>query len=324
MQDITIKIIREKEKLPEINNRNFFHSSTLFEILNDVPRVVPFMVTANDSEGKVVAHLLAVIRKNTFIIPSIIRHGHIFGEGVYADECDKNRVFRMMLDAATAEFKKHYCIYIEISGISAKMFGYGSLRAAGYFPIRWMEIHNSLHSKSPAQRLLPIRRKRILKAAAAGVKTHLVKNDETFRRFFSMLKHFYTSRLHRYSPNKQEVYAIGTSSYGKMYVTKYKDRIIGGCVCIISDGDAYLWHMASKRKTFSTLFPTSQMIWHALEDAHQNGIRHFNFMDVGIPVGKSHLRDFILRFGGRPESSYRWFNCSIIGVNKILSKIFTS
>ena len=285
-----------------------------------VPHVMPFMVAATDDAGCVVARVIGIIRRSCVFI----RHGHLFGEGVYESDKDKGSLFKLMLGAATDMFRKNLCFYIEISGISEKMFGYGSLRSMGYFPIRWIEIHNSLHSKSPAARLMPVRRRRILKAAASGVRTTEVKDDETFKRFYSMLKHFYTSKIHRYSPHVNEIYAVGRSKYGKIYVTKYKNKIIGGCVCINSGGNTYLWHMAAKRKTFSTLYPTSQMIWHALRDAHQNNMRHFHFMDVGIPFGKTPMRDFILSFGGRPISSYRWFRCSITCINKLLSKLFSS
>lgn len=306
--------------LPPDNGDNFFHSNTLFEIMKDVPHVDPFMVVASDISGKETARLLCIVRYS-FIV---VRHGHIFGEGVYAGTGDKGKLFKMMIDAATTAFRRRHCFYIEMSGMSEKMFGYGSLRSLGYFPIRWIEIHNSLHGKSPARRLMKVRRKRILKSAAAGVRTFEVKDEEMFKRFYSMLKHFYTSKFHRYSPHKKEIYEVGRSKYGKIYATMYKNMIIGGCVCINSGGNTYLWHMAAKRKTFSTLYPASQMIWHALRNAHQNGANHFHFMDVGIPFIKTPMRDFILSFGGRPVSSYRWFRCSLWGVNSIFSRLLSS
>lgn len=320
MRDISINIVRKIAELPPENGDNFFHSNTLFEIMNDVPRIIPFMVVATDCNNAEVARLLCIIRRSCLIFP----HGHVFSEGVYADLHDKGKLFKMMIEKATEMFRRHHCFYIEISGISEKMFGYGSLRSLGYFPIRWIEIYNSLHGKSPARRLTHVRRKRILKSMAAGVRTFEVKDEETFRRFYSMLKHFYTSKFHRYSPHEKEIFKVGRSRFGKIYATKFKNKIIGGCVCIKSGGNTYLWHMASKRKTFSTLFPTSQMIWHALQDAHLNGSEHFHFMDVGVPFGKTPMRDFILSFGGRPISSYRWFRCSLWGVNSILSKLFSS
>ena len=320
MHDVSINIISDKDNLPPYNGDNFFHSNTLFEIMSGVPRVMPFMVVAVNADGSEAARILCIIRRSCVMV----RHGHVFGEGVYAGTSDRGVLFKLMIDAATDVFRRHHCLYIEISGMSEKMFGYGSLRSLGYFPIRWIEIHNSLHSKSPVSRLMPVRRKRILKSMAAGVKTVEVRDDETFQRFYSMLKHFYTSKIHRYSPHKKEIYEVGRSKYGKIYVTKYKNKIIGGCVCIRSAGNTYLWHMAAKRKTFSTLFPASQMIWHALQDAHLDETGHFHFMDVGIPFFKSPLRDFILSFGGRPISSYRWFRCSLWGVNGFLSKLFSS
>ena len=320
MHDVSIIIIRDIEELPPYDGDNFFHSNTLFGIMNDVPRTIPFMVMAIDGDGNEMSRLLCIVRRSCLFVP----HGHVFGEGVYRDIHDRGKLFRMMIDRATEVFRHHHCLYIEISGLSEKMFGYGSLRSLGYFPIRWIEVENSLHGKSPSRRLTKVRRKRILKSKAAGVKTIAVRDDNTFRRFYSMLKHFYTSKIHRYSPHEREIFAVGRSDYGKIYATKYRNKIIGGCVCIYSGGDLYLWHMAAKRKTFSTLYPASHMIWHVLQDAHLNGANHFHFMDVGIPFVKSPQKDFILSFGGRPVSSYRWFRCSLWGVNRLFSKLFSS
>lgn len=288
--------------------------------MSNVPRAIPFMVSAVDEKGKEVSRIMAIIRRSCLIV----RHGHIFGEGVYYLNSDKGSLFRLMMNAATNMFRRYHCLYIEVSGISEKMFGYGSLRSLGYVPVRWIEIHNDIGDKSPAKNLMSVRRKRILKASAAGVRTEEVKDDDTFRRFYSMLKHFYTSKIHRYSPHMKEIYEVGKSDYGKIYVTKYKDKIIGGCVCIYSGNNTYLWHLGAKRKTFSTLFPASQMVWHALQDAHQHGMDNFHFMDVGIPFVKSPTRDFLLSFGGLPVSSYRWFSCSLWGINRLLSKLFSS
>ena len=42
-------------------------------------------------------------------------------------------------------------------------------------------------------------------------------------------------------------------------------------------------------------------------------------MDVGLPFRKNPFRDFLLRFGGKEVSSYRWFRISIRWVNRLAS-----
>jgi hypothetical protein len=43
---------------------------------------------------------------------------------------------------------------------------------------------------------------------------------------------------------------------------------------------------------------------------------------VGLPFRKNTFRDFILRFGGKPVSTFRWFRCSIRWINSLLKWIY--
>ena len=47
-----------------------------------------------------------------------------------------------------------------------------------------------------------------------------------------------------------------------------------------SDSDAYLWHLASLRKSYRYLHPDTLTVWHAIQYAHQRGFKHLHFMDV--------------------------------------------
>ena len=88
---------------------------------------------------------------------------------------------------------------------------------------------------------------------------------------------------------------------------------------VFNNGDAYLWYSASKRKSFAPLHPNAVTYWNTIKDAHADGYEHIRFMDVGLPFRKNIYRDFILRFGGKEVSTYRWFYISIRWINAIAS-----
>lgn len=52
------------------------------------------------------------------------------------------------------------------------------------------------------------------------------------------------------------------------------------------------------RKTYALQYPGVLAVWKALEDAHERGFHHLEFMDVGLPFRRHGYRDFVLRFGG--------------------------
>jgi energy-coupling factor transporter ATP-binding protein EcfA2 len=108
----------------------------------------------------------------------------------------------------------------------------------------------------------------------------------------------------------------------RLFVTKYRGKVIGCSACAYSQGNAYLWYSAFRRKTYMHLHPDVLTIWDTIKDAYERGYQHMCFMDVGLPFSKNPFREFILRFGGKEQSTYRWFRFSIKWVNKLLAWIY--
>ena len=319
VQQIEINIITRSEELPKMAWANFFHSPELFRIVEQTQGQTPYMVVAM-TDGKVVAHLLAILRRRGSLIPPyLFTQGRIYGEGEYAEGVNREEVFKLMLEAITHKLRQKLCFYIEFSDLSTKMFAYRHFKANSYFPVHWMEIHNSLHSMHPKERLSAKTISRIENAYASGVVTKSVSDEPEFKAFYKLLRRFFTLKVRRYLPPEQQFEALSKSEHSRLYVTKYRDKVIGGCAVVISENNAYLWYMASRRKTHHHLHPGTQTVWHALEDAYEHGNRHFYFMDVGLPFRKDMRREFILRFGGKSVGTYRWFSFTFKWLNKFIS-----
>jgi hypothetical protein len=320
MKNVTVRILTRSEELPEMHCNNFFHSTELFYISEKTPGIKPFMAIAEDERGQVVAHMLATIRtRGSWLPPYLYTHGRIYGEGEYEDEVNKEEVFGLMLKAVTRKLKRRLCLYTEFSDISQKMFGYRLFRSYGYFPVHWQEIHNSLHSKTPEERITDKMRQRIQKSYDAGVVTREVKDKDEVHAFYKLLNGFYRMKLRRFIPPEDQFNELDESNNAKIFITEYKNKIIGGCVCVYSEGNAYLWYLASKRKSFPALHPNMMTVWQAITYAHQHNYAHIFFLDVGLPFKKNPFREFILSFGGKPVAKYRWFRFSIPWINKLLS-----
>jgi len=325
MSQLTTHIYASGETLPEgLMEHNFFHSPQLFALSRQTPRLRPYMVTVEDADGRVAAQMLALVRyRSSLFPPHLYRHCQILGEGVYADEADipRNELFGMMLQAVTSRLGRRM-LYIEVSHLSQKMFAYREARASGFFPVRWMSIHNSLHSRSPEERISERLQKRIDASYDHGVVTDEVCTDDDFEHFFKLLRHHNWLKPKRYIPDAKFFRGLQATGNGQLYLTRYRNHVIGCSAVVFSHRQAYLWYAAYRRKSFVKLHPDELTIWHALKDAHSHGYEHMFFMDVGLPFRKNAFRDFILRFGGKPTSTYRWFRCSIRWVNALLSWIY--
>ncbi len=322
ISELDVKIIERSSELPPLQCNDFFHSTEMFCIVEKTSGMQPFMVIAT-KEGLVVAHMLATLRRRGALIPPyIFTQGHVYGEGEYVSEENKEEIFGKMLEAITQRLKKKLCLYIEFSFLSQKMFGYRVFRKNNYFPVHWMEIHNSLHSKNPEERLSKKMKERIEAIKEAHLCFQEVEDDKQFQAFYKMLRRFFSLKIRRYLPPALLFYELNKSNHALLFITRHNETIIGACACIYYKNNAHLWYIASKRKSHPKLHPTTATVWGAINHAHQNGCRHIYFMDIGLPYRKNPYREFILRFGGKEVSTYRWFCFSIQWLNRLIGWFF--
>lgn len=325
MIEPVIQIITETKDLPAVDNQNFFHSRQLFEIARQTPRQKPYMVVVQTNDGRVMAHLLGLVRyRILWLPPYIYMHCRILGEGVYTyphDGFSEDQLFGLMIDALRNRLGNRV-LYMEISNLSHKMFGYRELKQRQFFPVHWLSIHNSLHSHPPEERLTQRQQKHIDNALAKGVVTDDVRDDADFKAFMKLLKRHHWLKPKRYIPDERFFKAIMQERHGRLYLTRYHDHVIGCSAVVYSQQNAFLWYMAFRRKSYAMIHPDDLTLWHAIKDSHRRGYQHIYFLDVGLPFSHNPYKEFILRFGGKPVSTYRWFRSSIRWINALLSWIY--
>ncbi len=316
---MNVTIYDSTEKLPQLPaDSHYFHSREFMALCEQTSGQQPFMAVVTNDARQVVASLLAVEHiRRSWLPPFLYRHVRVLGEGNYREATD-NMLFSMMLNALTRRLANR-TLYMEVSNLSQKMFGYAPLKAAGFFPVRWMNVHNSLHSRTPEERIMPRQMKRIQHALQHGVTTKPVETDQEFDSFMRLLRHHHWLKPRRYLPRKDFFHTMQQQKRCTLFITQYNGYVIG-CSCLVYiDGDAYLWYSASRRKSFATLHPNAVTYWNTIRYAHQVGCQHIRFMDVGLPFRRNIYRDFILSFGGKEISTFRWFRISIGWVNRVAS-----
>ena len=340
MNELTTHIYTSGDTLPEsLLEENFFHSRNLFELSRHTPRHRPYMVTMEQADGTVMAQLLALVRyRSSFIPPFFFMHCRILGEGAYrlsdgseatlyghtlstVNDEERAILFDNMLAALMKRIDGRV-LYTEVSHLSEKMFGYRWLRANGFFPVKWMSIHNSLHSRLPEERIGHDQIVRIKHAQQRGVETKEVVSENDFRAFIRLLRHHNWFKPRRYVPADEFFKGLMANPHGKLFITRYHEHVVGCSAMVFSQNQAFLWFTAFRRKSFVTLHPDDITVWQAIQTAYQQGCEHIFFMDVGLPFEKNPYRDFILKFGGKPVSTYRWFHCDIGWLNRLLGTIY--
>lgn len=314
-------------EIPELPGNNTFHSKELFQIYEATPGYTPLLIVATEGK-KTIAKLLAATRKSMrWFPPSIIHQCEIYGTGEYLDdEADKEAVFGEILEHLTNEMLRDSFL-IEFRNLDNAMFGYKHFRANNYFSVNWLRVRNSLHSvKSVEEQFSPSRIRQIRKGLKNGATIEEAHTTEEIRGFSHMLYHVYSAHIRKYFPNIEFFRHMDTrltqGQQAKIFIVKYKEKIIGGSACIYSEKSAYLWFSGGMRKSYALQYPGILAVWMALKDAHERGYRHMEFMDVGLPFKKHGYRDFVLRFGGKQSSTRRWFRFRWNWLNNLLNKIY--
>lgn len=313
-----MRIISKSEDLPAIESDNFFHSPELFRIVEQTPGQSPYMAVAVQ-DGRIIGHMLVMLRRRGSLIPPyLFSQARVYGEGVYARGVDKEQVFGLLLNAVECKMRRKLCLYTEFSDLGTKMFGYAQFRACGFFPVHWMEIRNSLHSREPAERLLPRAVKHLGNANNAGLTTTLTAAEDDIRELVKMLRGYTTLKIRRYIPDASMFLKLHNSGHCDIFLTRNEGRVIGGCICVNSAENSYMWYLTARdklhiRRTYAIT------VWTALLHEYAAGRRHMCFMDIGLPFSRNPLREFIRSFGGKPVGTYRWFHFSVKWINSLLS-----
>lgn len=303
-----MKVIRHSRDLPAMPEGQFFHSVELFRIVEESPRQRPVMAVAFDEEGRVAGCMLALLLRKLSFFPSyFFSVGRIYGEGFYRDEAARHEAFPLLLKAITRQFRRRCCLYAECSDLPSKMFGYRAFRSCGYFPVSWQEVKNSLHSAEPMERISDHTWELVQQGLGEGFSTHIATDEKEAKEFHRLLRHSFRTNFRRLIPTEKYFLKLFNSDSVRVFVTMRGGRIAGGCSCVYTGGNAYLWYLGSRGKPKERRLVNAVTIWHVLLHAYDQNYRHLSFLDVGMPLSHSPYREFILGFGGKPITKFRWF-----------------
>lgn len=311
MKPIRLMTYRSGSTLPSLPGTLLPHSNELFRVYEQTPGYAPVLIVAS-LEDRPVAKLLAVIRRSVRLFPpSLIHRCEVYGTGEYFEESlSSDEIFGQMLEHLTNEVLKD-CFLIEFRNLPTALSGYRHFRHNDYFPINWIRVYNSLHNRPPEQRIDPKRLRQVNRSVKLGAYTQSAKTEEDLEAFLRMLQRNYSSKLRKHFPDRQLFRLLSQhrleGELAKVFLVKYKDKVIGGSFCVFSGDRTYLGFSGGLRKSYAWLHPGTMAVWAAICYAHQQGYSHFEFADAGLPFQKLGFRHFLLSFGGKQVSTRRWF-----------------
>lgn len=321
---IRLRTYESSENIPSLPGTNVFHSTGLFQILEQTAHYHPMLMVAWE-DGKPMGKMLSITRRNSYLT-GCCNKTYVYGTGEYFVPYTKaEEVFGEFLSYFTNRLQDNSSL-LEFRNLEKPLFGYRYFRQNGYFPIRWLRIRNSIHHQPLDKWTSPSRKRQIARGLKNGAIMDIARDRKDVESFFNMMRKYYFSKIHRHIPELSFFLSLLThpsgGDTGKIFIIRYKDKIIGGSVCLFSDDTAYLLFSAGMRKSYPLLHPGILAVWNAMIYSREHGYTHLEFIEGGLPFRKFTYRDFILRFGGRQISTRRWFRIKWKWLNRLLIYLY--
>jgi hypothetical protein len=200
---------------------------------------------------------------------------------------------------------RHKAIYSQIRNLSSQSETKTPFEAIGY---RYKSHLNSIvstkgrneselltaMSKSRARQI----RKGLEKASIAEAVT-----EQEFLAYHSILSRLYKNKVGKPLPPTSFFKAfretIIPNGYGKLFLVKIQNEVIGGILCAVMPGKAiYEWYIAGLDDEYREIYPSVLATWAAIRHAANAGLDHFDFLGAGSPDSAYGVREFKERFGG--------------------------
>ena len=323
---LQIQTYRNGKQLPDFAGIIFSHSADLFHIYERTSGYEPILMVASENQQPL-AQILAVTRRKVHLLPPyIVKYCEIYDCGDFqACSYSKEELFSQLLEHLTNEILPG-AFYIKFRNLVSPLFGYKYFRQNQYFPMGGVRVYNSLHSKSPEERLDSVRKNQIKKSIQRGVTFLPAETEEEKQAFLHFMRSNYSTQTRKHFPFHRFFESLITYPFdkesAKAFIVRYKGKIIGGSLCVFSDGRSYLLFVGGMQKTYPLLSPKAMAVWAAITYAKEKGYEHFEFIDAGLPFDRFSYREFILSFGGKQTSTRQWYRFRWNWLNRLLCRIY--
>ena len=238
--------------------------------------------------------------KQFFTRRAIIIGGPLIGE--LATDSDVEQLLRV-----TASELKSQAIYIETRNFHDYSHWKSVFASNGFAYQPHLNFHVDCTKENILASMSESRRRQIKKALKNGVEMVEATSEDQVRDFYFILEDLYHNKV------KTPLFPLSffLSFYhqhcGKYLLVKYEDKIIGGIMCPILEGDTiYEWFVCGLDDAYKNQYPSVMATYAAMDYAKQNGIVMFDFMGAGKPEEAYGVRDFKARFGGEQVEHGRY------------------
>jgi hypothetical protein len=322
-----LKTYYKKENLPPVEDVNFFHYASSFDLYEKMPCYRPLMIVAFDEEKPVACMFALIKRLHRFLFGPLFKKCYVSQKpSFFSDDIPQEEIFHQLVEMLLHEVR-YKVFFIQFRNLDDPIFGYKAFRDHGFYSIKWISIKNSLQRKRKIwAQLSSSRKNQVNKAKRKGVIVEELSSEDELPEVYRCIKKETRCRTFGYSPSYQYL----TNFYrnyvrqnkGKIFVAKYGQKTIGGIILGFEKSTVYCLYYWGKKKEYKKMYPSIYSIWWALQFAENEGYLYFDFMDAGRIHEKKGKPLFLLQFGGKQRATRRWNRFTFSLINLIANWIY--
>ncbi len=321
------EIYYDKKNLPPIEDCRFFHYSSSFDWYGNISYYKPLMVVVYEGSKPIAAMFALIMRINRFLYGSAFKRCYISQKpSFFKENTNEIEVFDLLISALVKEIENKV-FFIEYRNINNAVFGYKGFRENGFYSVKWINVANSLQKKrSVWNQLSSSRKNQVNKAKRKGVTIGEVTCKEELLEIYNLIyksknwKYYNRFPPYQYFKNFLEFYIV--NGKGKILVSRYKEKIIGGVILGFQKNKVFVLYYWGKEKSYKTLYPSVYTLYSAMELAERNNFELFDFMDSGYLNVNAGRPRFLLQFGGKSRATRRWYRFNWKLFNFFAKKIY--
>ena len=190
-------------------------------------------------------------------------------------------------------------IYVETRNFNDYSRWKSVFEANGFAYQLHLNFHVDCTQDSMLAAMSESRRRQIKKAIKSGVEIVEAQSQSDVIVYYEILKDLYRNKVKTPLFPLEFFMNFFDNSFGKYFLVKYENKIIGGIMCpILNDRTIYEWFVCDMDEQYKNQYPSVMATYAAIEYAKENGIARFDFMGAGKPNEAYGVRDFKARFGG--------------------------
>lgn len=278
---------------------SFFQTPECYQFYASLNFLKPFVYAVSENDvlvGVICGYIIADgnIAKRFFSRRAIVPGGLLLHANI------SQKALQTLLHEATTQLKSK-AIYLEIRNYNDYSVYRPAIEATGFVYNAHLNFHVATPDVESVLKKLNVTKRRDVKLSRnEGADWIESKDPEDVKEYYEILQDLYINKVKTPLFPFEFFEKLVQLENGKLFVIKYKNKVIGGSVCVALPGVAlYEWFVCGLDGQIKNVFPSTIATYAAIEYAAGNGFKRFDMMGAGKPDEAYGVREFKSKFGGK-------------------------